>query len=177
MCQKAIDKLVEKEEVTCKENGKAKVYFINQNNMEVMDTSELQELNGQIREVSAEVGELKAEISNLNAEKTKISKALSNKDLKKSIEALREEVEKKKARVEKLNEGTNLCSPQEKKEQQAKLDKYKKIWKERKQLAKEALESILDMQETKVDKEEFMDDIGFETDEQHGVNFNEMGLL
>lgn len=163
MCTKACDKLVDQGEVTFKESGKAKVYFVNQANMEVMDQDELKQLNQQIRETAEELSELKSEISQLQNEKLKISKSLSNEELKEKIRELSEEVKKKQERLANLKEGSNLASPEQKKQAQVNLDRYLKAWRQRKRQAMDVLGQFLEMNGKS--KSEFMEELDFETDE------------
>ncbi|KAL0488355.1 homologous-pairing protein [Acrasis kona] len=175
MCQKCLDKLVEEEEATCKESGKAKVYYVNQDKMEVMDPEELKALNQQIKERQQELSALTAENRTLNTKKSEAVNAPSNAKLKERIEKLTEETETKAERLKSLKEGANLCTPEQKKAAQATLGKYVTEWKKRKRWAMEVINLILD-QGSKT-KDELYEELDLETDEMKGVDVKDMNIM
>lgn len=174
MCQKCIDKLVKEGKVTLKEHKKAKVYFMNQELMPVMDKDELKQMDDQIKQLTVQRTELKDQVTALTSEKARYAKAMSNEELTESIRQLEEECERKRARLDKLKSGTTtLANPDDKKKALARLNLYLKHWKQRKGIFKDVLNMVCDMTDQK--PAVLLEDLGIDTDES--VNAPDMKSL
>jgi 26S proteasome regulatory subunit (ATPase 3-interacting protein) len=172
MCQKCVDKLVKEGKVTLKENKKAKIYFMNQEDVPVMDKEELKQMDDQIKKLTAKLNDLKSEVNELSVQKAKYTKAMSNEEIAENIRQLEEECEKKQARLEKLKNGTQLANPEDKKKAMTSLEFYLKHWRTRKSIFKDILDKLT---ENIDNPSQFLEEIGLETDESLGININNMG--
>ena len=79
--QKALDKLVEKEELQLKEFGKNKVYLLNQNAVPDFDEKDMAELKVRLAERKAEHNQLDEECKKLNKIIKDTSAQLTNEEL------------------------------------------------------------------------------------------------
>ncbi|KAG2386864.1 hypothetical protein C9374_001899 [Naegleria lovaniensis] len=143
MATKCVDKLESKGELTVKASGKTKIWWINQDNLEVLSKEELKEIDNEIKELQQEIAGVRSDITQRSNTKAKLLKAPKTEELPNIILKERAELEQKKKKLESLQSGsTKLCTIEEKKEALKHLEKYLKEWKSRKRLTMSIVDSI-----------------------------------
>uniref|UniRef100_A0A7S3GM58 Homologous-pairing protein 2 winged helix domain-containing protein n=2 Tax=Palpitomonas bilix TaxID=652834 RepID=A0A7S3GM58_9EUKA len=142
LVQKCLDGLSSRDEITCKEFGKVKIYLANQANFEIPTDEELREMDASIESLEAERKKISALLSSLHAERKTLSEALTDSELKKRIEGLNEEVNRMSKRVSTIEGGTELASKEEIQQASKNFDKYAKVWVDRKRKCMDAVEQI-----------------------------------
>ena len=178
MAQKCVDKLVSSGKVTLKENKKAKVYFVNQDDLPVLSEDELKKLDEKIKKKTLESQELKVEIVNLTKNKAELQKAMTDEELADSVKQLEEEVERKKTRLEKLtNAGAVLADPEDKKKAMTAMNRYLNAWKDRKRKFMDAVDKLCEMAVDEKPKFFIEETLGLETDEMLGISVDSLGKL
>lgn len=176
MATKCIDKLESDGELILKANGKQKLWYRNQADLEVLSKDELKEIDNEIKEIQKDLAAVKSENQKLSSELARIQKAPTTEQLETIVEKQREELASKKQKLEKLESGSiQLVSPDEKKKALTELEKYLKEWKKRKNLAMSIFDTCSENCETK--PSELMEEIGMDTDESVGVDMKNMGRL
>ena len=175
MATKILDKLTETGELTCKENGKAKVYLLNQGNHEVLDKDEMEHIDAEIKDFNATVFELREEVRILSAYRDRSQKSLTNDQMDERIEYLEKDVARKADKLEQLSGFTQLVTPDENKLVQADMDKFLKMWRQRKKWATEMAGMVSEGTGKKL--AEVLEDFGCETDQEAGIDISNMGKL
>jgi uncharacterized protein YydD (DUF2326 family) len=167
MATKVLDKLVADGELSAHESGKTKVYYLNQENQDVLSAEEMQALDDEMKEFTEEKNQLSAAVRDLQSEKDRTTKALSNEEVLERIEKLQAEIAAKEAKLATLGT-TKLATPEEKKTAQLELDKFKKIWISRKKSVKDIVDALAEGMDKK--PKVIFEDYGMETDEDAGVD-------
>mmetsp|Transcript_7076 Transcript_7076/g.26513 ORF Transcript_7076/g.26513 Transcript_7076/m.26513 type:complete len:330 (-) Transcript_7076:836-1825(-) len=168
---KALDALVKSSTITEKVNGKQKVYWINQENMEVLDEDDLQELEKSNKASEQGLLDLRDSVHQLEIKLKKTEKSFTNEELDEEIERLKKEIGSKKSKLDTMS-STTLMTPEEKKELTDKFDRYFKAWKQRRDWCMQVIDmwcsdshSIDDLKKKGLE---------LETDEECGANLRDM---
>ncbi|EFC50517.1 predicted protein, partial [Naegleria gruberi] len=173
MATKCVDHYEKKGDLSVKVNGKTKIWWINQEGLEVLSKEELKEIDVEIKELQEELAQVRSEVTQLTNEKAKLLKAPKTEDLPAQIAKERADLEKKKEKLESLQSGSvKLCTMDEKKEALKSMDRYLKEWRLRKRLTKEIIDKISESTEKK--PAEIIDDLGIDTDEIVGVSIDQV---
>lgn len=173
MTTKVLDKLVEDNLITCKENGKAKVYLLNQEEQDVLDEDQLKELDTSITELTKQRNDLREEVKNLQSERDRFARALTHEEVKQRIVELREQIELKNGKLTKLSANTeSLVSPEEKNKAMANMERFRKMWRLRKRTTRDILDLLSEGLNKKVSA--LKEELGIEEDP---VDINSMGAL
>ncbi|KAG2374749.1 hypothetical protein C9374_010493 [Naegleria lovaniensis] len=176
MATKCIDKLEQEGELVLKANGKQKLWYRNQTDLEVLSKEELKEIDNDIKDIQKDIAAVKSDNQKRASELARIQKAPTTVQLVSIVATQREELAAKKQKLEKLESGSiQLVSPEEKKKALVDLDKYLKEWKKRKNLAMSIFDSCSETCET--NPSELLEEIGMDTDESVGVDMKTMGRL
>lgn len=168
---KALASLCKKGEVTLKQSGKAKVYYVAQKDLESVSKEELATMDEEIKEKTKELREKNDELKEIQKHRDEIVNALTNEQLVKKISTLKEDIQKKKDKLA-LLQNTVLISDEEMKKIDENLEKYLKEWKKRKSMAKEMLGNISEMKDKRIS--EVMEEMGLEDDQ---TDINKIGVL
>ena len=176
MVTKCLDKLEGEGELVMKANGKQKMWFRNQADLEVLSKEELKQIDIEIRDIQKELSSYKISNQELTAELNKLNKAPTTEELKGMIEKERKDLLGRREKLERLENGSiKLVSPQEKKDAVAGLEKYLKEWRKRKELAMTMLLGFADKAEMKLS--DLTEEIGIDTDESVHVDIKTIGKL
>lgn len=168
---KALASLCKKGEVTLKQSGKAKVYYVAQKDLESVSKDELSSMDEEIKEKTKELREKNDELKDIQKQRDEIVNALTNEQLIKKISSLKEDLQKKKDKLA-LLQTTVLISDEEMKKIDENLEKYLKEWRKRKSMAKDMLANIAEMKDKRVS--EVMEEMGLEDDQ---TDINKIGIL
>lgn len=122
MVTKCLDKLEGEGELVMKANGKQKMWFRNQADLEVLSKEELKQIDIEIRDIQKELSSYKISNQELTAELNKLNKAPTTEELKGMIEKERKDLLGRREKLERLENGSiKLVSPQEKKDAVAEI--------------------------------------------------------
>ncbi|KAH7485228.1 hypothetical protein PRIC1_004521 [Phytophthora ramorum] len=165
---KLLDNLVVKEELASKTYGKAKIYYMNQNNLPVPSEAERLALEEQIKVVTADCTATEQELKGAEATLSGITSQISNADLDAALKQLDEEAAILEKKVETLDRPDRVpVSPGRKDALKRKFTKYRTAWVARKRIAMDGVNQIADGMEKK--PKAVLDLVGVETDEEAGI--------
>ncbi|KAL4158901.1 hypothetical protein PRNP1_004675 [Phytophthora ramorum] len=165
---KLLDNLVVKEELASKTYGKAKIYYMNQNNLPVPSEAECLALEEQIKVVTADCTATEQELKGAEATLSGITSQISNADLDAALKQLDEEAAILEKKVETLDRPDRVpVSPGRKDALKRKFTKYRTAWVARKRIAMDGVNQIADGMEKK--PKAVLDLVGVETDEEAGI--------
>ncbi|KAK1942993.1 Homologous-pairing protein 2 [Phytophthora citrophthora] len=165
---KLLDNLVAKEELVSKTYGKAKIYYMNQNNLPVPSEAEHLALEEQIKTVTADCAASEQELKNAEATLSGITLQISDADLDAALKQLDEEAATLEKKVETLDQpDRSPVSPGRKDALKRKFTTYRTAWVQRKRIAMDGVNQIADGMEKKT--KAVLDLVGVETDEEAGI--------
>ncbi|ETP44367.1 hypothetical protein, variant [Phytophthora nicotianae P10297] len=165
---KLLDNLVAKEELVSKTYGKAKIYYMNQNNLPVPSEEERLAIEEQIKTISAECTASEQELKSAEATLSGITTQISDADLDAALKQLDEEAATLEKKVKTLDQpGRAPVSPGRKEALKGKFTKFRTAWVQRKRIAMDGINQIADGMEKK--PKAVLDLVGVETDEEAGV--------
>jgi hypothetical protein len=170
-CEKALANLCKRGDVTLKQSGKAKVYYVAQSGLEAVSKEDLTEMDVQIKTFQSDLKEIQEEVKEVTKRRDESLNSLTTTQLKEKIAAQKSDVEKKTVKLASL-QSTPLISDEDSKKLDERLAKMLKEWKSRKASAKGMLEQLADMENKKI--AEVMEDRGCEPD---SVDINSIGKL
>ncbi|KAJ3293367.1 PSMC3 interacting protein [Rhizoclosmatium sp. JEL0117] len=168
---KILDKLVEEKEITGKAFGKTMVYFANQDASDVPSTEEMREMDLQIASLKEEAAALKAENSAKEKALTSLLNTAKTADLQAQLDQLDAENEKLEERLQALRSGTRKLTVEDKNRADKKLDANRKEWRVRRKYFKDAW-NMMNESMTRQQANDILEEIGIETDEMVGVDFD-----
>lgn len=165
---KLLDNLVVKEELASKTYGKAKIYYLNQNNLPVPSEEERLAIEEQINTVTAECTASEQELKSAETTLSGISSQISDADLDAALNQLEDEAAALETKVETLDQpGRAPVSPGRKNALKRKFTKFRTAWVQRKRIAMDGVNQIADGMEKK--PKAVLDLVGVETDEEAGI--------
>ncbi|ORY46962.1 TBPIP-domain-containing protein, partial [Rhizoclosmatium globosum] len=164
---KILDKLVEEKEITGKAFGKTMVYFANQDASDVPSTEEMREMDLQIASLKEEAATLKAENSAKEKALTSLLNTAKTADLQAQLDQLNAEVRTTPS----LRSGTRKLTVEDKNRADKKLDANRKEWRVRRKYFKDAW-NMMNESMTRQQANDILEEIGIETDEMVGVDFD-----
>ncbi|KMZ75688.1 hypothetical protein ZOSMA_111G00390 [Zostera marina] len=173
--QKALDSLCDGGQISFKEYGKQKIYLARQDQFSIPNAEELdlmKKKNTKLQEdlrIQAKANtEIETEIRLLNSNLT--MDQILEKDVK-----LKLEVSEMEEKLEKLRQGTTLVKPEDKKNTQDKYSEKLKQWRIRKRMFKDLWGTITENSPKNL--KEFKEELGFEYDEDVGVDLQSISEL
>eukprot|EP01080_Neovahlkampfia_damariscottae_P005667 gene5667-9488_t len=158
---KALASLCKKGELTLKQSGKAKVYYVNQDKLQTASKDELIAMDKESKAKTLSVKELTEEVKHIQKEHSSLMNSLTNDQLDAKIIQQKEEIEKKKIKLASLQTG-DLISDEDLKKVDEDLEKFLKEWKKRRRLAKDIIAQISEGRDIK--PRDFMDELDLEDD-------------
>ena len=166
--QRICDELVADKILVLKEYGKAKIYVINQDLYPDTSTEDLEKLDDQIKVRKEEMDKFQAQLKELQAEFKKITIEPTNQELDDMIKKLEKEESELSKKVSVFeNKKTKTISEEDMKKIEQKCKVYETEWKKRKRGCMDMINTISDGMDK--NKNELIEEIGIETDEDLGV--------
>ncbi|NWY70534.1 HOP2 protein, partial [Erithacus rubecula] len=170
--------------------GKQKIYFADQEQLPAASDAELRGLDGEIAARSAQLQALQQSCRQMEAELKDLSSSMTTPEIAKEIEALRKDCASCTEKLERIKSATNHVTPEEKEKVCREQQLYRREWRRRKRMvpavgraggaaplpqpspalsrqATELLDAILEGYPKS--KKQFFEEVGIETDEDHGV--------
>lgn len=173
--ERALATLVEKGQVNKKEYGKAKVFLLAQDSLELPNAEDIATLDKQILDLNGELEQYNQRILSKREQVSTLKSQYTLVDAKKRINFLESEVASKTSKRSKLGDGSTLFS----KEDKLAIDKayydLRLLWKKYRGLVTTILDQI--SEGTGKRKGELHEEIGVETDEGVSVNLNDFAEI
>uniref|UniRef100_E1BEL5 Homologous-pairing protein 2 homolog n=1 Tax=Bos taurus TaxID=9913 RepID=E1BEL5_BOVIN len=164
---KALEQLAQQGKIKEKMYGKQKIYFADQDQFDVVSDADLQGLDAKILALTAKVQSLQQSCRHMEAELKELTSALTTPEMQKEIEELKKECAGYRERLKNIKAATNHVTPEEKEQVYKERQKYHKEWRQRKRMATELSDAILEGYPKS--KKQFFEEVGIETDEDHNV--------
>uniref|UniRef100_A0AAV1U3J4 Homologous-pairing protein 2 winged helix domain-containing protein n=1 Tax=Peronospora matthiolae TaxID=2874970 RepID=A0AAV1U3J4_9STRA len=163
-----LDNLVAKKELVSKTYGKAKIYFVNQENLPVPSEQERVALEEQIKAVTAECTALEQQLKKAETTLAGLASQISDTDLDTMLTQLDEEAAALEKKIKTLDQQDRApLSPGRKETLKRKFATYRTAWVARKRIAMDGINQIADGMEKK--PKVVLDLVGLETDEEAGI--------
>lgn len=167
MAQRVIDSLVQEGKLREKVKGKQKLYYLNQDDMEVAKDGELAILDKELEVLNEENQKLDKQLKAKQSELSRLQTQPTMKELDVKIPSLTTEVKKLETRLKSIKEATSGCDPQETARMKKEFEKFKKEWSGRRRTAQEMIGFMAET--TGKNRSELIEELGLETDEEAGV--------
>ncbi|KAJ3252859.1 PSMC3 interacting protein [Chytriomyces hyalinus] len=167
---KVLTQLAEDKQITAKTFGKSVIYFPNQDASDTPSPEETREMDIKIAGLRDELAILKSEISSKEKALSALTNSKTTPDLVEALETLAQENEKLESRLTGLRNGTRKLTIADKQKADAELEVYRKHWRLRKKMFKDAWSTISENMPVKKAKEA-LEELGIENDEDVGVSF------
>ncbi|KAL5995153.1 Homologous-pairing protein 2 [Asimina triloba] len=160
--QKTLDTLADNGQISFKEYGKQKIYIARQDQFDIPDNEELGRMKAENSKLQQELEDQKKAIGQVEGDwYYKIRALQSNLTL--------EQVQEMEEKLRKLQEGTILVKPEDRKTIEDKYLEKINHWRKRKRIFKDLWDSITE--NSPKDVKEFKEELGIEYDEDLGVSF------
>lgn len=167
-CEKILASLVEKEVVSVKEYGKAKIYLFRQDTIEIPDKKEVEEMDEQLKSKEEEYASITTEVSELEKEVNYLSSQMTVEEARNKKDELESTLQQLNEKLQVLSAGIQQVDPEERKKLQQNMLYNVSKWKERKRMAKDILDAI--SENANMRYKELCEQIGVETDEAVGLD-------
>ncbi|KAM8824131.1 homologous-pairing protein 2 homolog [Synchiropus picturatus] len=164
---KALESLALEGRIKRKIYGKQKIYFADQAQFKDVSVADLKKIDDRISGLTAELQSISSINKQLSAELKELKKTPTTDEMVAQIQELKEECARDKARLEKIKSPGDHVPPEERERVCKERDLYVKEWRKRKRLAVDMIDAI--MEGYPKSKKELLEEIGIETDEDHGV--------
>lgn len=141
---RALLQLVSDDKVKEKTYGKQKVYYINQNVFNDLETDCLQSMDAKISELSNTLNSLQKQIKMSEAVLEDLTKSLPTEKVEAELIAVKTEISVLKDKLQSLESKAVSIDPKEKKNLCEKKEMCLKVYKRRKRLANNVIDAILE---------------------------------
>ncbi|XP_053707788.1 homologous-pairing protein 2 homolog [Synchiropus splendidus] len=164
---KALESLALEGKIKRKIFGIHKIYFADQAQFKDVSVADLKKMDDHISGLTAELQSISSINKQLSAELKELKKTPTTDEMVAEIQELKEECATDKARLEKIKSAGDYVPPEERERVCKERDLYVEEWRKRKRLALDMIDAI--MEGYPKSKKELLEEIGIETDEDHGV--------
>ncbi len=165
--QKVLERLAERGSLSSKMYNKSRVFWANQEQLQVASEEELQRMDEQLEELKEQVRRRSEEVKAKESAASLLQSSLTDEQLERRHLELRMENDRAQAKLESLRASGIKVSPKARQELEQRLRKYKSLWRERRKMALEMVSQVSEGMERK--PSEIMEDAGCETDEAAGA--------
>ena len=165
--QRVIDLMVTDGRLKVKVNGKQTCYFVNQDLLETCSEEELAALDEQCKVEEEKAKVLSDKVKVLEIKLKSLVNSMTNSQAKEELSLIEEENRNLAERLDKLENNQQVVSAEEKSQITLLHSTTVSLWKKRKRMATEVLDSILEGWPKS--KQSLLDEVGVDTDESVGV--------
>lgn len=165
--KKILDQLVNDGRISCKNSGKMKLYFANQEDLQVASPEELEQIDNRIEGLKETATGLGNTLEELRAQRNRLLKMKPIDQLRQYRVDIEENVQKESARKEELIKFSEGISPDDAVNFQKQFDLRCGQWKSRKNKCKEIIDQICEGMGKK--PSELYEELDLETDENFGL--------
>eukprot|EP00004_Rigifila_ramosa_P001649 TRINITY_DN11617_c0_g1_i2.p1 TRINITY_DN11617_c0_g1~~TRINITY_DN11617_c0_g1_i2.p1 ORF type:complete len:256 (+),score=85.57 TRINITY_DN11617_c0_g1_i2:45-770(+) len=170
LVQKVMDQLTAEGKLKMKENGKTNIYYLSQDNVQILTSTEMDEIDAKIRVKSEEVSAFQGEIKELQDSIKEVQNQLSEEELTAQIAAMEAEAQEKQQRLDRLGDPANLITDAEKKQIGKQYDQLVTLYRKRKRMCTEVMEGMQD--QTNKKPKQIREMLGVEGDDDVGFDLN-----
>ena len=164
--------------VVLKENGKSKIFWLNQEDMDAPSEAELRQLDSDISRVTAEKRTMNERLASLKASVSAHAKMRSLEELRAEEKHLRDSLWKSEAQLSSKQGNSGDVPPMSDKESEQVGNFYRKSLKEYKRRRSTCLEILQNLSENLGKPvKQLMEEWGLEGDEDHGVSVSSFPAL
>ncbi|KAJ3035288.1 hypothetical protein HDV00_004106 [Rhizophlyctis rosea] len=167
---KILGQLTEEEQIHGKQYGKQWVYVAKQDDLPAPSQEELDAMDQRMEALKAERSGTKEQIKQSQSTLNDLQSSLTNEQLAHRLEALDKENAKLSARLETLRSNPIQMSAADKSRIESNLDSMRTQWRKRKRMFKDMWDAVTE--NIPGNRAELMEQMGIETDEAVGVDFN-----
>lgn len=159
-------------QIVGKTYNKTRIFWANQDQYGEVDEDEMRAMEEAGVAAQEELATLKARRKEIEAQLNAMSSALTPQQLEAELTSYRTSVAAGKAKLARITgAGARVVTPEERNKVKATLDRYRKLWVERKRMVVDVVESMAEGLDTK--PKALYDVIGIETDEDAGVKLSD----
>ena len=175
--QRALDVLVEKGQVMEKVNGKAKIYYQNQGELEKLEPEELWACQQENKLMQQQVAALSSEVKDLERKKRSLQIQKSPAELREIIDKIKVGIAGNEQRLKDMR-GPNAVDEKKVAMVEAGFRKYTEAWAKYKRIWGSLWDPVSEGLNLSGKKErEFLADMGVDTDKDAGVDLKEFRAL
>lgn len=169
--ERALATLVENGQVNKKEYGKAKIFLLAQDKLDLPDAEDMASTDAELRALSERKCELDGTIEENRSRLAHLKSQYTLENATERVQVLTDELTTKLARRERLGDGSALMSKEDKLNVEKAYSEMRSMWKKYSSLVKGIVDQISEATGKK--RSELYEDIGIETDEDVKVNFTD----
>lgn len=169
--ERSLATLVEKGKVSKKEYGKAKIFIVRQDNIDMPDEQEMVELDTEIKTLSAQLTEVTSRTEKLQDELALLSKEYTLEEARKRDVELTHDLAKMEEKREALGDGSKLISKDDKIKMEQTYFNVRSLWKKYKRIVTDITNQIGEATGKK--NAELLEEMGVETDDAVNVNISD----
>uniref|UniRef100_A0A061R3R7 Homologous-pairing protein 2 homolog n=1 Tax=Tetraselmis sp. GSL018 TaxID=582737 RepID=A0A061R3R7_9CHLO len=170
--QNALDRLIDRSEITFKEFGKSKLYFIKQDPKKVLSEEQLADMRQKLKELQEERASVEGEVAKLRAAQSRLLSLPALADLARQAEEASGQIRELDATAAELQTQQKAEVPEQQlKLRQQELTKCIIAWRKHRDIFRAAWDSISENIEGSTS--ELFEEIGVETDDAAGVSLRE----
>lgn len=170
--ERSLASLVEDGLVNKKEYGKAKIFLLRQDTLDLPDDIESASTDAQLHDLTSQLQTLSQELSQKRERIAHLKSQYTLDDAMQRLTKLREDLETKQERRQRLGDGSALMSKQDKLQLDMGYFRVRAAWKKYLKLVRDIVDQIAEASGKK--RGELYEEIGIETDEDANVNLMDM---
>lgn len=165
---KAVDNLVVAQKVKEKVYGKAKIFFVDQAQLEQVDDEQRKKMDEKLALLHQRINLLCAEMRPKEIKLSQLKRGLTLAQIREKAAALKKDNEQCENKLESLAAQENKVDPAEHERVKKRRRELIKEWKQRKRMAVEVVEAL--QQGVELPRAQLLEAVGIETDEDAGVS-------
>lgn len=166
--ERALANLVEKELVTKKEYGKAKIFLLSQAQLDLPDPDDAKAIDEDLRKHTDDLSAVNSRVSDLRQRVNALSSQYTLEEAREKLDQGKEQLASKKEKLEKLGDPANLMSKEDKLSAEKTYYENRQLWKKYKKLIKSVVDQVGEATGRKT--QDLHDEIGIETDQDVSVD-------
>mmetsp|Transcript_6393 Transcript_6393/g.19333 ORF Transcript_6393/g.19333 Transcript_6393/m.19333 type:complete len:237 (-) Transcript_6393:2974-3684(-) len=174
-CERALMSLVEKEKVTMKEFGKAKIFLCRQENIDMPSEDEMKKLDEDVRTATEELEQLDEQFVELAESVNKLKSTMSIEEARAKSDELNRDIAAFEEKLASFGPHRKQVTQEEKDAIESLYTRMRDEWRKRQRMAKDIVNMISEGLGKK--PSELNEEMGIETDEAAGVSMDEMPVL
>lgn len=169
--ERSLASLVSKEKVVKKEYGKAKIFIIRQDTIQVPDEQEMKSIDDDIKNLTLELDQTTTRTDKLKDELGALKNQLTLEQAKERDAKLQKELSKKEAKRQSLGDGSKLMSKEDKFKMEQTYYNLRSLWKKYKRIINDVTDQIGEATGKK--NKELYEEMCIETDEDMDIKISD----
>lgn len=169
--ERSLAMLVEKGKVSKKEYGKAKIFIVRQDKIDMPDDDDMVKLDAEIKTLTSHLTDAAARTEKMQGELVLLNKEYTLEEARKRNEELTNELDKKEEKREALGDGSELVSKDDKLKMDHTYYNVRSLWKKYKRIVTDIANQIGEATGKK--NAELYEEMGIETDKAVNVDISD----